>query len=397
MKGECVSDPNKTQDSTLPSVVVVGMRDLEAVILRRQLDGVGELVAFVADPADAPKVIRERQPQLVILFMDHQRDDIVALSRNLSADGATIIMVSRDREPDTILLAMRSGARDFAFLEGEEYDVRRAVVALPIVAATAVPRRSGTVVAVFGCKGGCGATTIATNLAGALVEADPHRRVVILDVDAQLGDVLTFLDLTPRYAWSELLANLTRLDDELVHRSLTTHDSGLQVVAQAGDPEEADQIDASAVSQTITFLRQHYDCVIIDGLRDFREASLAALDAADRVLVTLTQDVPALKNASRCLAVFRRLGYRGDKLALVVNRYHKRAKLDLDTISEALGAPIDATVANDFPTVIGAIDEGVLLVKSAAHAHVTEDMRSLSRVLGLAHREVKRSWFGRPR
>lgn len=386
----------ETPSAQIPSVVVVGTRDLETIVLRRQLDGVAEILIDVAEPANAHDVIRERRPQLVILFMDHDRDGAIALARQLASERVASIMVSRDRDPDTILLAMRSGARDFAYLEGDDNDVRRAVIALASTPVAATSHR-GTVVAVFGCKGGSGATTIATNLAGALLGADEQRRVVLLDLDAQLGDVLVFLDLVSSYSWTDLLRNLHRLDDELVHRSLTTHSSGLRVVAQSGDLEEADKLDAAAVIQTLAFLRQHYDYVIVDGLRDFGELALAALDAADRVAVTLTQDVPALKNASRCLGVFHRLGYRGDKLKLVVNRYHKRDKLDLETISDALGAPIDATVANDYATVIRSINEGVLLARSAPHAEVTESVRALLPALELMPHEPKRRWFGRRR
>lgn len=386
----------QTPSAQLPPVVVVGTRDLETIVLRRQLDGVAEILVDVAEPANAHDVIRERRPQLVILFMDHDRDGAIALARQLASERIASIMVSRDRDPDTILLAMRSGARDFAYLEGDDNDVRRAVTALASTPVAAASHR-GTVVAVFGCKGGSGATTIATNLAGALLAGDDQRRVVLLDLDAQLGDVLVFLDLASSYSWADLLRNLHRLDDELVHRSLTTHSSGLRVVAQGGDLEEADKLDAAAVTQTLAFLRQHYDYVIVDGLRDFGELALAALDAADRVAVTLTQDVPALKNASRCLGVFHRLGYRGDKLKLVVNRYHKRDKLDLETISDALGAPVDATVANDYATVIRSINEGVLLARCAPHAEVTESVRALLPALELMPHEPKRRWFGRRR
>lgn len=382
--------------SQKPPIVVVGTRDLEDVILRRQLDPVAKLIVFVADPSKALEVIRARPPALAILFMDHEREAVLALARQLVIEGVPSVMVSRDRDPDTILLAMRSGARDFAYLEGDDTDVRRAVTALAATPA-AVPQRQSIVVAVFGCKGGSGATTIATNLGGALLANDDQRRVVILDLDAQLGDVLVFLDLASRYSWTDLLRNLPRLDDDLVHRSLTAHASGLRVVAQGAELEDADRLDAAAVTQTIEFLRQHYDYVIVDGLRDFRETSLAALDAADRIALVMTQDVPALKNASRCIGVFHRLGYRADKLKLIINRYHKRDKLDLDTISDALGAAVDATVANDYPVVSRAINEGVLLAESEPHAAVTEDVRALLPALALAPRVARRRWFGRPR
>jgi pilus assembly protein CpaE len=95
--------------------------------------------------------------------------------------------------------------------------------------------------------------------------------------------------------------------------------------------------------------------------------------------------------------VFRRLGYGADKLKLIVNRYHKRDRLDLDTIADALGARVDATVANDFSTVVRAINEGALLVKTAQHADVTEDIRDLLPALGLAPATRRRGLFGRRR
>lgn len=377
-------------------IVVVGTHDLEAVVLRRQLDPVVDIVAFVPEPGKALEMVRERHPTAVVLFMDHDREGVLALARQLVTENIPSVMVSRDRSPDTILLAMRSGARDFAYLEGEEDDVLRAINAIVSTAVATPATRGGTVVVVFGCKGGVGATMIATNLAGALLENDEARRVAILDIDPQLGDVPVFLDISASYSWADLLRNLHRLDDELVHRTLVAHPSGLRVIAQT-DLEDSELLDAAAVTKTLGFLRQHYEYIIVDGGCDFHEMTLAALDAADRIALVMTQDVPALKNARRCLGVFRKLGYRADKLKLVVNRYHKRDKLDFDTVADALGAQVDATIANDYPRVIRSINEGVLLVSSAPHAVVTDDIRALLQALELAPREVKRGWFRRQR
>lgn len=380
-------------------IIVVGAHDIEAASIRRQLEGLADLEVSVVEADTALVVIRDKRPALVLIFLDHDRDAMIALARAVQSVAVSSVIVSRDRDPDTILLAMRSGARDFAYLEGDENDIRRAVTAIITAPKPgAQPTHRGTIIAVFGCKGGCGATMLATNLAATLLGADEPRRVVIVDVDAQMGDVLTFLDIAPTYSWAELLRNLPRLDDELVHRSLTAHASGLRVVAPGGDVEEADLIDGEAVTRTLAFLRQHYDFVIVDGIRDFRDTALAALDAADRIAVTMTQDVPSLKNASRCLAVFKRLGYGPDKLRLVVNRFHKRSTLDRDTISDALGRGIDATVANDYPVVVRAINEGVLLAQAAPHADVTGDIRNLLPALDLTPVEEKqRHWFRRRR
>ena len=83
------------------------------------------------------------------------------------------------------------------------------------------------------------------------------------------------------------------------------------------------------------------------------------------------------------MTVFRRLGYTEDKVKLVLNRYRRRDNLDAGSIADALGASICGTVANDFPTVIKAMNEGKLLAKTAPRARVTKDIQALLKQGGL--------------
>jgi pilus assembly protein CpaE len=295
---------------------------------------------------------------------------------------------------------MRAGAKDFAFVEKEGLDVRRVLLDHSFAPQqSAVSAHMGKVIVVFACKGGCGATTIASNLAGALLPSDRTLKgqVALLDLDFQMGDVLAFLDVTSRYTWQDLVKNMPRLDEDLLFTSLTLHRCGVSIVAQSDVLEEADDLAPKAVGGAIAFLRRHFDFCVIDGLRDFSELSLLVLDLADVILLTMTQDVPALKNASRCLNIFQRLGYGPDKVKLVLNRYAKRADLDDDAIADALGRPVAATVANDFPMVIKAMNEGTLLVENAPKAQVTRDIRALVPLVRGEPPEPKRGLFGRRR
>jgi pilus assembly protein CpaE len=121
--------------------------------------------------------------------------------------------------------------------------------------------------------------------------------------------------------------------------------------------------------------------------------ALAALDASQHVLFVLTQDVPAIKNAQRCLDVFRRLGYDESKVGLVVNRHLKSERIDLQSIADNLALPIGAAVANDYSTVSRAINRGVLLREAAPNARVTEDIYNLGRVLSGARPKRARGGF----
>jgi pilus assembly protein CpaE len=165
-------------------------------------------------------------------------------------------------------------------------------------------------------------------------------------------------------------------------------------VAQSDVLEEAEEVKPASVGKVITFLRQHFDFIVVDGLRSFDELSLVALDLADRILLTFSQDIPALKNANRCLAIFRQLGYDNEKVKLVLNRYHKRGDLDLDSVADALGMAVEGTVSNDFPTAIKAVNEGSLLVDIAPRARITKDIRALMPMVR-GERPRRRGIFGR--
>src|SRR5207302_1918873 len=151
--------------------------------------------------------------------VDHEPDDILELTRHINGEGRCVaVVVSSDKSPEVIRKAMRAGARDFAFIDPIEADVARAVREVSVVSAEAAPSGRGKVITIFGCKGGSGATTIALNLAGALMDADgpATRSVVVLDLVLEMGDVLISLDLSSGYNFHDVLANMHRLDVELL-------------------------------------------------------------------------------------------------------------------------------------------------------------------------------------
>ena len=67
-------------------------------------------------------------------------------------------------------------------------------------------------------------------------------RVCLVDLDLHLGDVLSFLDVAGNYSITDVLANMSRLDRELLATSVTKHRSGVSVLAQSSKVEEAEQI-----------------------------------------------------------------------------------------------------------------------------------------------------------
>jgi len=129
----------------------------------------------------------------------------------------------------------------------------------------------------------------------------------------------------------------------------------------------------------LRFLRQHYDHVVVDGLRDFGELSLAALDLADRIVLVVTQEVPAVRSAQRCVEYFRQLGYDPRHLLLVVNRYQRGSPITRQVIEETVGLPVGGTVGNDFQSLSRAVNRGVLLWDESPRSVVARDVEALAR------------------
>ena len=380
------------------SVVIIGARD-EVPAIRRQIDEVATVLAVEADPALGLGVARQHAPDVGLFFIDHDKRTVLDLARQVAAQGlCAVVIVSRQRDPDNILVAMRSGAKDFAYLDEDGGDVRRALVELVRAVSTPPSGQRGKVITVFSAKGGSGATTIALNLAGALakqsIDATPLK-VALVDLNLEMGDVLVFLDMTARYSFQELLGNMHRLDAELLYSSMARHSSGVYVMSQTDYLEEGRDLSAADAGVVLAFLRHHFDFVVIDGLRDFGEIALTALDKADHIILALTQDIPSLKNANRCLRLFARLGYDGNRLGLALNRFRGSAQLTPDAIADALGRKVNWTIANDFPSVIRAVNEGKLLIDVASSSRTAKDVFAMVPDFHEAAPVKRRSLFSR--
>ncbi|WP_243337471.1 AAA family ATPase [Anaeromyxobacter soli] len=330
------------------------------------LRNVSDVARAVAEPG---------KPAIAVVGLNGDPETAFRSISGLAASGVRVAVVGESKDPDLILRAMRSGAREYV-VAGEAERLEVAVRALVRPTQTGA---TSSVTAFFPAKGGMGATTVAVNAAAAV--AASGARACLVDLELQLGNAMSLLDLQSTYTVSDVLANLRRLDRDLLDSSVAKHRAGMSVLAQGERLDEADKIDAPAVTQLVGFLRQHYGSVLLDGLHGFDERSLAALDASDRVVVIVTQEVPAVRNAQRTVEIFRKLGYDDAKLLLVVNRYQARSNVTREVIADTVGLPVTATVANDFALLAKAVGRGATLAEVGPRAPITRDVAAIAALL----------------
>lgn len=227
----------------------------------------------------------------------------------------------------------------------------------------------------FGPKGGVGCTTLACNVGGALVRRGFEAAVV--DMDLQLGAVPVSLNVVPARSVAEVMDEVVRAGRGPVTSGLDRHPSGLHLLAQGDRIEEIAQVSSDRLPRLFDALGRTFPYVLVDGLRDFSDLSVATLDLCNVIAVVVTQDVPAVRAAQRALVLFERLGYPADRIRVVLNRWQRKARVTVDAVQAALGRPVDAVVRNDFPTVERALDHGLLLHEAAPRSALTFDLEDL--------------------
>jgi pilus assembly protein CpaE len=199
----------------------------------------------------------------------------------------------------------------------------------------------------------------------------------VLDLDLQLGDVCTALDLASPTSLSAVAREAHTLDAVSLRRRLAQHGSGVCALSQAGHVDDLDPQLASRMPQLLTTLRANFDHVVVDGVRDFGDLSLAALEVATRILLVVTQDVPSVRRAARVLTLLAHLGIDDSKVAVVINRSVRRAAIDDSAIERALAKPIAARVRED-GRVPESLDAGALLVDVARSRPIVDDIAAVT-------------------
>jgi pilus assembly protein CpaE len=242
--------------------------------------------------------------------------------------------------------------------------------------------REGQIYTFYSAKGGAGCTTLACNAAIALKQMTGGE-VAIFDCGLLFGDVGVVLNLEPRSTIVDLLPHLRSgyLDPELLGQIMVTHASGVKVLLAPPSPEKAELVAAEHVQRILTALRQSFDFIVIDTWPTFEERILHVLDAADRIVVPTTMEMPAIKNSKLLLDVTSALAYPPEKVVMVLNRADSRGGIRVQDVEQILQKRFAVEVVSDGLLTTHSLNEGVPFIMTHPDAPITKDVTRLAATL----------------
>lgn len=341
-----------------------------------------EIIGEAENGEEGIFVTNEARPDIVLMDINMPVMDGIRATEeiSLSVPESTVIIMSVQGEQEYIKKAMFAGARDFLNKPFTSDELVRTILKTYDIESrrrehSSITRNyeeiKSTVITVFSTKGGVGKTTIASNLAVGIARST-KKRVALIDLDLQFGDIAIMLNVSVKNTISDLIKEINQLDRDLMDDYLVTHFSGVRVLTAPIKPEYAEYITASHLERIVNLLKEHYHYIIIDTSASFHETVLAALDMSDRILFVSTLDLPTIKNVKSGLDIMESLHYPKGKIKIILNKASEQFGIKYKDFENTLKHPIWSFIPEDSQTVITSANKGFPFVMTRTETKVAK-------------------------
>lgn len=366
--------------------VIIESDSVSRELIRNYLGKVQDIniIGEFDDAVNSYAEISELHPTLIIVDISQRTqltlDIIVKISKNLR--NAKVIVISYDMDSQTVIKALRAGAREYLIKPLIESDFIESVEKIKdLILGNINDTTKCKVITTFSNKGGMGKTSIAANLAVEIANLTKER-VALVDLNFQMGDITTFLDLNPAFDTSYVVNNLERIDETFLLSTLEKYkDTSLYVLADPPDLEQAEVITSENITTLINVLRSVFSYVIIDTTSSFDGKTITALDNSDLILLVAVLNLPSVRNCQRCFDLFKRLGYQKDKIKLIVNRYMENDEIKIEDVEDVLGHSVYYKIPNNYFAIINAMNKGIPASDLNHQSNIAKAFRELAALL----------------
>ena len=222
--------------------------NLQNIGLYLQDEAATRSVTLIEGGMSKLRSVAEQRPHLIIVEnMGRDVEELASLEYvTMHYPRTMVLMLCSHHTPEFLINAMRAGVKEVLPSPVTREALRAAVGRVEQKQGVAVlSHAAGQVLAFMACKGGSGATFLATNLGYELAAAG--QKVLLIDFNLQFGDAALFLhDRKPTTNLADVARDIQRLDASLLAASLVEVAPQLRRTRRAGRSRPGDGGEAGA-------------------------------------------------------------------------------------------------------------------------------------------------------
>ena len=318
--------------------------------------------------------IKNTKP-VVIMDISSKNSETETILNSIKLYASKLLITSSDYSTDTIIWALRAGAKEFLPKPVIKEDLERVLYTfLNYTEETSESK----IISVYSNKGGIGKTTVAINLAAELAKVTGEK-VALIDLNLQLGDISTFLNLNPAIDVNYVIKKLLNKEDTVVEQAFEKYkNTTLYVLSDPYYIEQSESITPTAINELFNVLRKVFPYIIVDMSANIDANTLKILDSSDFIMFTTIINIPAIRNTQRCLNLFNSRRYPSNKIKILVNRYMDNDEIKIEDIESTLGNKIYWKIPNNYFTIMEAINKGVIVSEVNASSNISNSFRDFA-------------------
>lgn len=306
---------------------------------------------------DLSRTLRAYAPEVVFLSFEAP-EKAIELVKFIEAEQEGVQIVAVHSTFDTKILreTMRAGVREFLSLPFEQQavletlrNVRELLDRKPVTHPL-----TNQVFSFLPAKAGVGTSTLALNVSAAMARRSDGR-VLITDFDLSSGMLRFMLKLQNEHCILDAMEHATHMDENLWPQLVTTFDR-LDVL-HAGRINPNLRIEQGQIRNVVAFMRRNYSSLCFDLSGNLERYSLELMEESKRVLLVCTPEIPSLHLAREKLTFLRQVEL-DTRVAIVLNRCHKKPLFTKEQVEDVLGMPVLRMFGNDYYGVNRAVTSG---------------------------------------
>lgn len=363
-----------------------------AALKEQRIEVLFEQAAIESAPSFLERV-RRLGPEILILDVAIRDFESVIRSVRSMENPPFVVALHTGAAPEIIVSAMKAGANEFVYPPLEP-GLRQAIEnARQERSLLSVPRSGGKVLGVLSVKGGCGATTIACHVAVQL-QTLTSRDVLLADLDLDAGMIGFLMKSKSPYTFLDAVKNVDRLDLSFWRALISNGLPGVEILTAPNTVAGRELIGIEELRHVMRFMRGHYGWTVVDLGRGLNPLSLGALEEIDEILLVTTLEVPTLHLAKHVIETTLNIGFRRDRLHLILNRAPRQSELTPDDLQRLLGVPLYKILPDEYQALYEAFSDRKLVgADTKIGKHLTE---LAAKIAGLPEDRTRRkfSLFG---